>query len=233
VSIVADGSGIVAVGFCHAAQVTAGFTNSLLRLMMGDAYGRRRIAGVIARPGAVNISQDRNLLVREFLDDTAAGWLLMLDTDMTFDADVVERLLSAADPVTRPIVGGLCFGFRDGTTVQPVMTRLADRGDDRVEVVPVDDWPDGQLIQVHTTGAACLLVHRTVFEKIDAEGFSQVFPFFQEGEMGGYPVAEDAMFCLRAAAVGYPVHIDTSVQPGHLKQQLLTADLYRAQQGPG
>jgi hypothetical protein len=83
------------------------------------------------------------------------------------------------------------------------------------------------------TGAAFLLVHRSVIQGIADRKYNEAFPWFQETEMSGNPAGEDITFCLRAELLGFPVHVDTSVKVGHHKSQLLTEDLFKAQQEEG
>jgi hypothetical protein len=79
-----------------------------------------------------------------------------------------------------------------------------------------DGWPVDEVVQVDATGAACLIVHRTVFEKIAAD-YQEPWIWFQETKMGGKDVGEDITFCLRARGAGFPVHVDTKIQFGHMK----------------
>ena len=54
--------------------------------------------------------------MRLFLEEQQADWLFWVDTDMGFAADTVDRLLDAADPAERPMVGGLAFTQREDST---------------------------------------------------------------------------------------------------------------------
>jgi hypothetical protein len=103
----------VTVGFINPGAWSACFGNSLLDLLFFDAANKARILGH-ARPkienqvGAAQIDIGRNDVVETFLD-TESDWLLFIDADMGYAADTVERLIEAAHPTERPIVGALCF----------------------------------------------------------------------------------------------------------------------------
>src|SRR5712691_12862820 len=99
------------------------FTVSLLAVCM---EGRTRIRTVIALESGPNISTGRNLIVREFLEDNLAPWLFMCDTDMWFPADTADRLIAAADPADRPVVGALCWSLVRGERL-PVMYELTQK----------------------------------------------------------------------------------------------------------
>src|SRR3954451_3931639 len=58
-------------------------------------------------------SEARNRVTAHFLDKTETEWLWWVDADMGFEPDTLTRLLDAADPDARPVVGALCFGLRN------------------------------------------------------------------------------------------------------------------------
>ncbi len=226
--------GTVAVGFLYGADVASGFANSLAAMLwaQGQRRDRRVVVEVLAEASGVNVSAGRNTVTRKFLDETQAEWLLMLDADMTFQPDLPDALLACAnpDPASEnfaPIVGGLCFGV-DGGKLFPTMYDFRYI-DDRLQTVRYESYPADAMFQVGATGAACLLIHRTVADAIRRENFNAVYPWFQETELSGERCGEDITFCLRAAKLGFPVFVNTAVDVGHQKTQVLTVDLYREQ----
>jgi hypothetical protein len=144
----------VVVGYCKPGTVHAAFHESLLNLMVYDAATDRRIiagGGRIAVQSSANISGARNQIVKQFLDESDADWLWMLDTDMTFAPETLERLLEHADVEKAPIVGGLCFGIDDGWLF-PTLYDLADMGSgDGLQVVRYNEWPPNAMFQVAAT----------------------------------------------------------------------------------
>jgi len=183
----------------------------------------------------VNIAAGRNELVRWFLDEGECGWLLMLDTDMVFKPDLPDALLANANAVPgeryAPIVGALCFGVALGELF-PTIYDFVEKDGGGVQCVRYHDFPRDSMFQVGATGAAALLVHRSVFEAVADRKFNEAFPWFQETALdGGERCGEDVTFCLRAAMCGFPVHVDTGTAVGHQKSQVLTVDLFEEQQG--
>jgi len=232
----------VVVGYLHPGTVHAAFMESVLDLLVYDTAFHQRIVnggGRLATQAGANLSGPRNGLVKRFLEYGKADWLWMVDSDMTFRPDTVERLLEHADPETAPIVGGLCFGFDDKGEIQPTLFGLM--GDESSpQVIRYHEWPPESMFQVAATGAACLLIHKSVFERMrDIEiptrggrrGFNDAFPWFQELEHDGQPVSEDIAFCWRAGLAGIPLFVNTAVQLGHIKDRELTMDAYLAQRG--
>jgi hypothetical protein len=235
-----DPSEKVVIGYLHPGLVHGAFMESVLDLLVYDVAFHKRIVnggGRLAIQAGSNLAAPRNSLVRRFLEYGKADWMWMVDSDMTFAPDTVERLLEHADPEEAPIVGGLCFGFDDKGDIQPTLFGLI--GDEAApKVIRYHEWPPDSMFQVAATGAACLLIHKSVFERLaevevrpGQRGFNTAFPWFQEVEHDGTPVSEDITFCWRAGLAGIPVYVNTAVQLGHMKQRELTMDAYLAQRG--
>lgn len=214
-------AGPVVIGYVHPGTVRAEFAASLLAVCM---EGATDVASVIAVGSGPNISTARNMVCRQFLEQDTAGWLLMCDTDMWFPADTADRLLAAADPVERPVVGALCYSQNtdnpDGDPY-PTMYELAEDPDDGITFIRYKRWPEGVTVRVAGTGAACLLIHRTVLETVEKTAGDKAAPWFRESVSGSRLVGEDLTFCLRCAAAGIPVHVATSVAVGHMKTTML------------
>lgn len=223
----------IAVGYIHGLDVSAAFCNSLLALALHES-NRDCVSHFIPIYSGVNVSSGRNRMVREFLDSDST-WLLMIDADMMFAPDSLERLVPYLDEESVPILGGLCFGVTDGTLF-PTLYMLGEE-DGKHRMLRFNQFPDDTLfgpsngVPLHGTGAAFLIVHRKVFRKIEAEGYNKAFPWFQETELSDEPMGEDLTFCLRANALGFPVHVHTGVVIGHQKQQILDLAGFRSQQG--
>ncbi len=220
----------VAIAYCHSNEVSYSWHFSLFQLMVADLGTHQRIrrGGIIAmRTNAGQLVASRNKAVQHFLDTPDVPWLLWLDTDMGFQPDLLEQLMAAADPAERPIVGALCFGQRelapDGrggyhTIPTPTIYDWAPIGD--LEGFDIRyDYPVNALVRCAGTGAACILVHRSVFERIQEKYGKEWYHRIaaNEGSIG-----EDLSFCMRATALDIPVHVHTGVRTTHMKPIWLT-----------
>lgn len=219
----------VVVAFIHPGETSAYFTTSLLGTMLYDQATDRHIVGIINEWSSANVSAARNSLTEKFVDEKDAEWLLFIDADMGWEHDAVHQLVASADPVERPIVGGLCFGARAGQLF-PTIYQLTTV-DEKLTTVRVSEFEPDAMVQCSATGAAFLLIHRSVLVAMRAKQFNQAFPWFQETELAGKPAGEDITFGLRAGILGYPVHVNTAVHVGHHKSQLLTVELFHQQRG--
>lgn len=236
-----SGSGKVIVGYLHPGQVEGAFMRSVLNLIAYDGLHSQRLrdgGGFIEYQAGANLSGPRNALVQQFMG-FKAEWLLMLDSDMTFASDALDRLVEKADPVERPIVGGLCFGLEADGTHTPTLFDVFKGADGNPEVGRYREWEIDSLMKVGGTGTAFLLIHRSVFERFDAfepqpgtTAFNKAFPYFQETEYFGKPIGEDLTFCFRAGFLNIPVYVDTSCHIGHIKTRELNFASYVAEYKP-
>jgi GT2 family glycosyltransferase len=156
---------------------------------------------------------------------------------MTFQPDLIEALLEHADPVKAPIVGGLCFSMDNDGKLFPTLYDVIGT-EECPEFVRYHEWQPESMMQVFATGAACLLIHRNALrairdyrnpERPGQVGFSQAFPWFQETDFYGRAMGEDITFCLRAGRAGLPVHVNTAVKLGHIKEFELTFEHFAGQ----
>lgn len=209
----------VTVAFNAAGEVRLEFA-SALNAMTVRSLGKGIRVQQQPRMSGPLIETARNEQVRTFL----AGdhdWLLMIDADMSFHPDTIIRLLELADPVERPIVGGLTWGV-GAEGLFPTIYHWADVGYRRAE-----GWDQNTGVEVDGTGAACLMVHRSVFEKM-AGAYPEPYPWFQNGfvENSLRPMGEDLTFCYRARELGFPIWVHTGVQFGHMKTFEINQQFY-------
>lgn len=217
----------VSIGFLHPGEYAHCFAESLQDVLLNDLSGPARTAhpfGKLGKEcGSGGIVDGRNQLAKIMCDDSPAEWLFMVDSDMGFAADTLERLLATAHPKGRPIVGALCFANKtDGKASHygvryracPTLYQWRDDGE-RVGFVPMLDYPRNQVVPVAATGGACVLIHRSVFEQVRAK-YGDVW-FDPITHPTGTKFSEDLSFCIRAAACDFPIVVDTSVKTTHDK----------------
>lgn len=220
-SDVNDSADRVMVYYLSPGQVAHEFCQSLLEMSIYDLMTSRHLAGVFGVRSGALLAAARNSVATQFLEQDAADWMLFIDSDMTFERDALERLFKHADPDTRPIVGGLCFGLDYETGPFPVVYKLVDTPDGPMTHRPSALDRETGLMEVDGTGTAFLMIHRRVLEAVRDRGWSTAYPWFQETELSGHPVGEDIAFCLRARSLGFPITIDLDLRIGHKKDQIV------------
>jgi hypothetical protein len=244
---VEDVTTAVTVGYVHSHDVSFSWHHSLLQLVTYDltAAGRIWRGGYVSmRGGSGELVEARNGIVREFLEQGSADWLFIVDTDMGFPPDTVDRLFAAADPVERPIVGALCFSQRetapDGaggwrTLAAPTVMDWAHDGDKQGFAVRWD-YPRDTVTAVDGTGMACVLIHRSVFDRIrDAKTPTPSGEMAAAGPVWfnrlpnvstGQLISEDLSFCVRARALNIPIFVHTGVRTTHHKAVWVGEETY-------
>lgn len=236
------GNGQVQIAYLHRTEVSHSWADSMRRLIEHDTVHAQRLAGggkplsIYCSTGQIVVS--RNYVAKLFLDSTQAEWLFFIDTDMGFEPDTVDRLVEAADPVERPVVGGLAFavvfagmdamgGLRQ--RLVPTLYRFGKRDSDgKHSFAEFAEYPPDQLVRVAATGAACLLLHRSALEKL-REAYGDKW-FDQVVADSGKTVGEDFSLCLRLGAQHIPVHVHTGIKTTHHKDFWISEDDYFDQQ---
>ena len=208
----------VVIGYLSGGDTRIEFTRSIGAVTAHSIGNNLPLVGALPHVSGPRIAAGRNHLVESFLA-SPGEWLLMVDDDMSFDGDVIDRFLKVADAEKRPIVGGLAFATgRDG--IFPTLFQVHPEAQVPVRITA---WPLDDLVEVDATGAACLFVHRSVFERMSDE-YPKPWQWFQETQLNGSTVGEDMTFCLRARALGFPIVVDTSIKFGHVKARIIDED---------
>lgn len=234
----------VLVAYLHPNTVSHSFADSMMRLVAHDMANHGRVVSggtLAARVGPGRMADGRNQMVQQFLDQSGADWMLMVDTDMGFAADTVDRLVEAADPDERPVVGALAFALREiaadgmgGHVVRPLpmLYDWVTNQDGALGLHLRQRYEPDQMTQVAATGTPCLLMHRGMLEKIRANDGDVWFDRVRKSD--GTLLSEDISFCYRVAGHGWPMWVHTGIQTTHHKsiwvgedEFLMFEDAYR------
>lgn len=209
----------VVLGYCRPDYVD-GFTfDSIAALLLHDGKNRGHIVDTVGVESGPRIASSRNQVVRRFLGmESRPEYLYWTDCDMVPPVDIIDRLMDDADPIEKPIVGALCFaGGR--TKIVPTIYVIGHNDAGKLESETVLQYPANQLIEIGGTGSACLLIHRSVFERILANAEpDHPLPWYQDVIVDGKDWGEDLIFCLRARAAGARCWLNTGVKVGHRKK---------------
>lgn len=221
----------VVVGHLSGGDVKASFFNSWDTLRIYDLFhGQRTYAHngggrIHAWAAAGTLEKARNELAAMFLDDFEAPWFMWFDSDMGFEADTIDRLVEAADPDERPVVGALCFAQRYmgyGECWAPVHHLLPTvfqwvERQDAVSFQPIYDYPRNQLFRCSGTGSAAILIHRRVLEAV-RDKFGDHWYDKVVHPKNPKPFGEDLSFCIRIAACDFPLHVHSGIKTAHVKE---------------
>lgn len=233
----------VAVGYVHADEVAHSWHLSLTELVGWDLSHQQRVirgGWVAVRCGTDGLPAARNKVVTQFLENDTADWLFWVDTDMGFRPDVVDRLLAVADPTERPIVGALCFAQKELTpdgmggyacAPRPTIFDWVTDGEQQ-GFIGRAVYPINALVRCAGTGSACILIHRSVFERVQETAGPNWYTRAYNKTMDK-TIGEDLSFCMRAVAANIPIHVYTGVRASHLKHLWLQeSDFWRNATAP-
>lgn len=149
----------------------------------------------------------RNTAVQNFLQ-SPYEWLFSLDSDVLAPPDAILRLLSHG----QPIISGL-YSRRSPPHGVPVMIRNGQW---------VTSYSPGSVIEVDMVGAGCLLVHRSVFEKVPPQRPGKPFYDWRVDLKGTGVVpeetclSEDFSWNIHCRRHGYKILVDTGCVCKHI-----------------
>lgn len=165
----------------------------------------------------------RNSLAKQAITE-GYDRVLWLDSDMVFDADLMERLAADMDK-GHDLVAGLYFKRK--APLAPVI--YADMGHMEVEgggykpyALPMEDYPPDQIVPIKGCGfGVCMTSVELIKRVVERFGlpFSPILGF-----------GEDLSFCARAGELGANMVCDTAIKAGHIGYGAITEDAYKAQQ---
>jgi hypothetical protein len=215
----------IVLGWIDGGSVTSGFAAHVAGLLLsrGDI-----IENVVASTGPY-LSSNRNTMVRTFLENTSADWLLSLDTDILIDLESFDALIDSLDAEKYQVLGGKYYvPLREGPELA---AQVFNKNDSDIGV-----WisPDSPLLKqpiidnLHSIGAGFMLVHRTVFETI-AKNAANPMPWFQD-YWKDYPangwISDDIHFFTQVHKYNFNVALCTSATSIHLKTSKLDDNGY-------
>lgn len=212
------------LGFLHNTDISSSFERSKEQLLGYDSVTNRRLKHrITAFCSSGGLPEGRNSLVKSFLEGDC-NWLLMVDSDMGFEPDILDKLLEVADPENRPIIGGLCFANRQVvpdamggfiTRAYPTILNWTKCEDGLHRFVGQMHYPVNSLILAGATGAAMLLMHRSALEKIrDLDGDNHFTRIRGEDDV---MISEDISFFDRCRRLDIPLFIHTGARTSHAK----------------
>jgi GT2 family glycosyltransferase len=221
----------VMISYLHRNTVSQSFMESLMALVERDRRSANLVRYVFpVYSGPVSLPESRNVVAQVFLDESDAEWLWIVDSDMGFFPDTLHRLLESADPTERPVMAGLYLAAAhmgsDGMggwqiNAYPTVYEWRSGAEGGETFATLAEVPKNQVIQVAGAGTGCMLVHRTVLEKVRASGEQW---FDRERYANGQIISEDLSFCARLRREGIPLHVDTGVRLSHHKSVWITPE---------
>lgn len=209
----------IVIAWPDAGSAMSGFVAYIMQILL---HRREKISDVIIASGHY-LSNNKNSCVSQFLN-TDADWLLLMDCDVLVTLESFDTLIDSADKDLRPVISGSYF--------LPMNDKLFLSAQYKNPEYPdagywISDWDKEIIDDLHSVGAGFLLVHRSVYEKIQENNPEKMPQWFQD-EYWGYPyyqwISEDIYFCKKVRDLGLNISINTKATSTHLKNVRVTED---------
>lgn len=146
------------------------------------------------------------------IDEMRGDWILMLDTDVLFEPDVAAQMLHKMDKYGIDVLIGI-YPYK-GTIHAPVLYGYDKKKDVRYIIGDWDKTVDVQ--ECDGAGAGCLMIRKSVVEKIKATKES-LFSIIE-------PNSEDNSFFMRCRKLKIPVYFSPNIKLKHLMYKELSID---------
>ena len=214
----------LAIGWCDGGQTEGKFTEGLFYTML---QSKVKIADGIRVTGN-QIGRQREVLIRNWYQNSKTDWLLWLDSDIVLTNDVLDLLWETADKVSKPVVTGVYFISKENEqSMMMPMPCIFTETDSEYELQYIHPMPDNQIIKVDCAGMGLVLMHRSAVQKV-LEHVGDEPVFAEVGNIGNKFVSEDIVFFRHLKAAGIPVYAHTGAQVRHMKQFSFDINYYQA-----
>lgn len=156
----------------------------------------------------------RNSLV----DQMKGDWLLQLDTDITFDPDILSLMLHKMDKWNLDVL--VAPYLYKSPPHPPVMYGYDVK---KKAKTIMGDWDrKADLVPIRGAGAGCLLVHKRTFDKIRQKLGCSPFDIYVDKD--GSPLSEDHSFFERLWKLKIPAYALPDMFVNHLTYKELQVD---------
>ena len=164
----------------------------------------RKVYPILETVSGPYIDSNRNRMVQDFLT-TQAEWLFFWDTDVVItDSEFLLKMIETAKKLKAKVVAAPYLIKNDKMEYCAVKLNEEDI---------LINYKKGELDKpqlVDGVGAGSMLIHRSVFDKLEAPYF-QIVP----NEIGGKEMPEDFYFCAKIREAGFKIAVDTRITTYH------------------
>lgn len=158
---------------------------------------------VYASMDGLSVENNRNKIVKYFLEEGDWDYLFLLDDDVVPPANILDLVTLEKD-----IVGGVYKIFRNTQNPEPEYGAFWHEA----ETNRYKSTKGAGLVEVDAINGGCLLISRNVLQEIQT-------PFTAErNDQGLWALGEDLSFCKSARALGFKVFAHFGYECGHVTE---------------
>lgn len=162
----------------------------------------------------MEVDRARNTLAKKAMEE-GFDRILWIDSDMTFNPDLMERLNARLDEGWDVVTG---IYFKRTFPLEPVIYKHIDTETPKAETYW--DYPQDQLFEVAGCGFGGVMMKAEVLYDLEEPPF---LPFLH--------LSEDLSFCVRMGEKGRKIACDSSVKLGHMGTIVFNEKLYKHPKG--
>ncbi len=148
--------------------------------------------------------------IAQYAIDKNFDYVFFLDSDMVIAPDTLLKLFEH----DKDIVSGIAF--KRSPPYQPCFYEKCNLNNNVPQLEFFTDWESDAILEAEGVGMACVLIKTDVFKNISKPWFAPEFN-----------IGEDLSFCLKAREAGYKIHVDTSINAGHVGNYVITEQTYK------
>lgn len=189
------------------------------------SYTRKHLPDVelfIRYQSGVRTDRNRNIILLDFEKENV-DYILWLDADMVYPADIIERYLELEKLNGEMSVIGCLYFKRDGD-FSPI--GYVDSGDKERPYRPL--MPQlvqrGKIYEVTGLGYGGMLVPMKVYEKLGEDKWTHYGENFHNPTATTGNLTHDLVFCKQVKKAGFKIFLHGSIRPGHIGEKLITEE---------
>lgn len=161
------------------------------------------------------VAENRNYIANQALQYDS-DYLLMVDDDMIFEADLLDRLIANDKAIC-----GVAYHSRgsvDAIKIVPSDEIMAISEVDKGKYINLTTETDPkykELFECYAVGTGIILIKTSVFTQIPRPWFEFTFD-----ESGKCKEGEDWNFCFKAKEAGFKIYTDPTLTIGHIGDKI-------------
>ena len=164
---------------------------------------------IIVSEHGYTIAENRNYIVVQALNNKS-DYLLMIDDDMTFPSDTLDKLITNGKDIC-----GVAYHPR---CEMGKITKYLDE----THCVILDNNKDlkyKDIFECYATGTGIILIKCDIFYKIERPWFQ--FEYYPTGQC---KLGEDWWFCREAKKYGFKTWCDPTIKVGHIGEKIFNSN---------
>lgn len=169
---------------------------------------------IITPEEGYTVAENRNYTAVQALNNKSE-YLLMIDDDMTFPYDVLDRLLENDKEIC-----GVAYHSRGCDSrmkcIEGDIMSIAEV--DKKKYINLETNTDPKYkktFELYATGTGIILIKCEIFYKIKRPWFD--FEWYESGQCKN---GEDWVFCFKAKDAGYKIYTDPTIEVGHIGEAI-------------